>query len=150
MVSDVHFPIALDIIGVAVGSLQGAFFARGHTRASLVGVAVFAFVTALGGAMIRDALMAQRSAALSSSYLITWLAATLAALLIWRLEPRLSTGLTVLDATYLGVWTVAGSDKALHLGFGSPAVILLGVITAVGGGIIRDLLAALFFFILEC
>ena len=140
-VTDTHFPIALDIVGVVVGALQGGFFARSQTRVSVVGVAVFAYVTTLGGAMIRDALIARPSAALSSSYMIAWGGATAAALIIWHFEHRLTLFLTVLDAVYLGVWAVAGSDKAIHLGFGIPAVIVLGVITAVGGGLIRDLLA---------
>ncbi len=141
-VSDIDFPIGLDVVGVAVGAVQGALFAYTRTRVSVVGVGAFALVTAVGGAVIRDAMLAVPSAALTTVYLITWISATVVALAIAHWEHRLAAALTILDAVYLGIWTVAGADKAIHLKAGVPAVVVLGVITGVGGGVVRDVLAS--------
>lgn len=139
---DVNFPIELDVIGVAIGAVAGALFGASIPRITIVGMTVFAFVEALGGAALRDALMgAGPTSALSAAYLITWAAATLAAVLVRYIEHRVAGPLKVVDGLYLGVWTVAGADKAIHAGLGLFAAIFLGVITGTAGSLFRDMLA---------
>jgi uncharacterized membrane protein YeiH len=138
---DTDFYYALELLGVAVGSIQGALYARAVAKMSLVGVAVLAFVTALGGGAIRDSLIGVRSAVLSNPLLLTWLVSTILAMAVAHLSHRLLPVLNILSAAYLGIWTVVGADRADHFGLGVVAVVLLGVVTAVGGGVIRDLLA---------
>jgi uncharacterized membrane protein YeiH len=130
-----------DLAGTFVFAIEGAFAAiRGHL--DLFGVMVLAFVTALGGGVIRDVLMG----ALPPSALRGWSypgTAFAAGAIAFAIESHLQIPralLLTLDAAGLSLFAVAGTDKALNAGIHPLSAVLLGTITGVGGGTLRDLL----------
>jgi uncharacterized membrane protein YeiH len=135
--------VGADLAGTFVFALEGAFAAVG-AHLDLFGVMVLAFATALGGGVLRDVLMGSLppNALRGFSYAGTAFAA--AALGFW-LEPHGQVPrqlLLTLDAAGLALFAVAGTQKALNAGIHPFSCILLGTITAVGGGTLRDLLLA--------
>lgn len=123
-----------------MGFLAGAL-AR-ELRFDLVGYLFLGVATGLGGGMIRDTLLqvGQPVALTDSAYLLTAMSATFVAYLV-HLEGRWwNSTLRVMDALALGTWGAVGAHRALDAGLGWLPAILLGTITAVGGGILRDLL----------
>lgn len=149
---DASLQVALDVIGVFVFALSGGLVAL-RAQLDLFGVLVLAWVTGLGGGIIRDVLLG----ATPPVGITDWrLVATglLAGLIVFAFHGRLRglaarrprrTGLVtrlvkLLDAVGLGVFAVAGAVKALDLGSPWLAAIVVGGVTAVGGGVIRDVL----------
>ena len=131
----------LDLIGVAVFAASGALAAV-HARLDVFGVVVLAAVTALGGGIVRDLLLGVTP----PSTLRQWpylLVPAVVALLVFRWHPavaRLRRGVQLADALGLALFVTTGTTVAL--GTGAPAVTagLVGVITGVGGGVLRDVL----------
>ena len=135
--------LALDIVGVFVFALSGGLVAV-KKRFDLFGVIVLACAAALGGGIVRDLLIGDiPPVGISDWRLLT--AATLGGLVTFLFHPgveRITRFVRVLDAAGLAAFAVAGSLKAVTTPGVSPiAAILVGVITAVGGGVVRDLLA---------
>ena len=131
----------LDLLGTFVFGISGAMLAV-RRRLDLFGVATLAVAAALAGGMLRDmALGATPPAALQDArYLITALASAACAFFGHRLLARLDKPVMALDALGLGLFAVSGCRKALMFDLGPLAAILLGILTAVGGGAVRDLL----------
>lgn len=136
-------PLWADLLAVGIGSLQGASFAAQFRdrRLDLLGVALIGIATGFGGGIVRDVLLGQVPAALQSNwYLPVATAAALVGMLLERLFDRLRNLITVLDALTIGLFAAIGTTKALALGLPEVPAIFLGVISAVGGSILRDLL----------
>lgn len=133
----------LDLAGTFVFGISGAMVAVRH-RLDAFGIAVLALAAALAGGLMRDvALGATPPAALADGrYLQAALAAALCTFFGHRLLDRLRKPVMVLDALGLGLFAVAGCRKALAYGIEPVPAILLGVLTGVGGGALRDLLVA--------
>jgi uncharacterized membrane protein YeiH len=133
----------LDLTGTFVFGISGAMLAV-RRRLDVFGIAVLAVSAALAGGMLRDmALGATPPAALADPrYLLAALAAAAAAFFAHRLIERVRKPVMVLDALGLGLFAVAGCQKALDAGLQPLPAMLLGVLTAVGGGVVRDLLVA--------
>ncbi len=134
-------PLLLDHLGVAVGAMSGVLAARGK-QIDLFGVLVLAVVTAFGGATVRDVLVGDLPVVwLRGPWLL--INATLVGLLTFlvarRLEPPRRVFLVV-DAFVLAAFAMIGTRKGLTLGFSAPVCVLLGVITGIAGGILRDVL----------
>ncbi|MGP4045182.1 trimeric intracellular cation channel family protein [Streptomyces sp. 2A115] len=132
----------LDLIGIFVFAISGALLAV-RKNFDVFGIAVLAEVTALGGGLLRDLVIgAVPPAAFTDlGYFLTPL---LAALLVFFLHPemeRIQTGVNVFDAAGLGLFCVAGTTKAYEYGLGLTSSAALGLATAVGGGVLRDVLA---------
>ncbi len=111
-------------------------------RMDMLGVVVLALATALGGGMLRDVLLgATPPAALRDRrYLLAAIAGAAAALTARNLfQP--GTAFLVTDAAGLSLFAVAGTQKAVALGQKSLTCVLLGTLTATGGGMAADLLA---------
>jgi uncharacterized membrane protein YeiH len=129
----------LDLSGVFANAVLGGVIAR-RAKLDPVGYAVLAVLSGLGGGLIRDTLLQHGTpiALTDYTYLLTAFAgATLAFLL--RIEGRVWNSVwPVVDALALGCWAAAGAQKTLTFGLGWLAAILLGTITAVGGGAVRD------------
>jgi len=131
----------LDLTGTFVFGLSGAMLAV-RRDLDVFGIAVLAVAAALSGGMIRDmALGATPVAALGTShYLLAALAAALCVFVAHRVIEKLSKPVMVLDAIGLGLFAVSGARKALDYGLDPLPTLVLGVLTAVGGGAVRDLL----------
>ncbi len=132
---------AVDLLGVFIGALTGALVARRH-RYDIMGYWGLALVSGLGGGLIRDVcLQAGPPLALTEPpYLpAVAVAAMLGAFFGPKIDPLRKT-IVVVDAIALAIFAVAGSLRTLDAGLGIWPVLLLGVITAVGGGVIRDIL----------
>ena len=130
---------AVDLTGVFAAGLLGGAIARTE-RLDPVGFAVLAILSSLGGGLIRDTLLQHGTpvALTDYTYLVVAIAAAGVAFLV-PFEGRLWVrGYPVLDAVTLGAWAAVGAQKALHVGLGWLPAILLGTITAVGGGAVRD------------
>lgn len=139
-------PVWIDLAAVGVGAFAGALYAIFNKRFDLVGVIAIAILTGLGGGLIRDLLLASgRPSGMQDKYIITVLVAVALALFLgrWYLALR-SLGektVAILDSLAMGFFAVAGTYKALLFNASILVAVLLGVITAVGGGILRDIVA---------
>jgi uncharacterized membrane protein YeiH len=133
--------LVLDLIGTFAFALNGALTAMRAQRLDIFGVITVGMLTALGGGTVRDILLD----ALPPATFVDWRylgLAILGGLLAFALGgflARLNTTITVLDAIGLSVFAVLSAYKALSLGFGVLQAIIVGTITAVGGGTIRDM-----------
>lgn len=141
MEPDVVFRI-VDLVGVLGNGLLGGVLARTQ-KYDIIGFLFLALSTALGGGMIRDVLLQQGfPVALTDPYYLAF--AVIAAVLayIFPFDSKIAVrSIAVFDVLALGCWSATGASKALLAGLGWAPAILLGVITATGGGVIRDLLA---------
>ena len=137
---DVIFSV-VDLFGVFVGALTGTLVARKH-RYDITGLWGLALVSGLGGGLIRDVcLQAGPPLALTEPlYLPMVLLATIAGALFGGRFDRLRKTILVADAIALGSFAVAGSLRTFDSGLSIWSAVLLGVVTAVGGGVIRDIL----------
>jgi uncharacterized membrane protein YeiH len=138
----VPVPPLIDLGAVLVGGLTGTLLAV-RKRFDLVGGASLAIVAGVGGGIIRDVLLQQGppAALQDSRYLVAALVA--AAVGFYRSDDvaRIGRLLVAVDALNLGVFTVVGALKALTAGLAPVPAVFLGIVTAVGGGILRDVLA---------
>lgn len=133
--------LAADLIGVAVFAASGAS-AGIAKRLDLFGVAFVGFVAALGGGILRDLVIGSVPplAFADWRYAVT---AVGAAVLVFWLHPQLTRWrrpVLLLDASGLGLFTVTGTIKALDAGVPPVGACLIGMLTAIGGGLARDLL----------
>lgn len=135
--------LGLDLLGTFVFGLTGGTLAV-RRGLDLVGVLALSTAAALAGGMLRDVLLgaAPPAALADGRYLLTAFAAGMAAFLARPLIDRLGKPVMVSDALGLGLFAVTGCRKALDAGLEPVAGLLLGVLTAVGGGALRDLLVA--------
>jgi uncharacterized membrane protein YeiH len=133
---------ALDLGGVLVFALSGASLAA-RKSFDIVGILVLAAATGLGGGILRDTLLGDLppAALRDQLYLGVPLVAGVAVLAGHHVVEKLWRPVLVFDAAGLGLFSVVGSAKALDRGLGVLPSVLLGVMTAVGGGVIRDVLA---------
>lgn len=140
--TDTPLFVALDLTGTFVFGLNGALTAVRATRLDVVGVIALGMITALGGGIMRDVLIGSIPPATfrDSRYLVFAAGGALIAFFLSRHLARLDMPIQVLDAVGLSVFAVIGASKALAFGLGIGPALLLGVITGVGGGTIRDLL----------
>ena len=99
-------------------------------------------ITAVGGGIIRDVLLGALPPAtfVDWRYLAVAAGGGLIAFLFSRWLSRFSSAIDVLDAAGLSLFAVTGAGKALELGVGPAQAIILGAVTGVGGGTIRDVL----------
>lgn len=141
MVLDPHVAFdVVDLTGVIANGILGGVLAR-SLKLDAVGFVFLSIITALGGGLLRDILLTVQPVALTNPlYLIFALAGAAVAYFVpmqGRWTRRL---LTVADALSLGCWAATGTAKALGAGLTWLPAVFIGLITAVGGGMIRDLL----------
>lgn len=136
-------PLWADLLAVGIGAMQGALFAAQFRdrRLDLLGVAIIGIATGFGGGILRDVLLSEVPAALGSNwYLIVATGAALIGMLLERLIARMGPLVNVLDALTIGLFGAIGTTKALSAGLPEVPAIFVGVLSAVGGSILRDLL----------
>jgi len=135
--------LLIDYSGVVVGALGGALAARRDTRFNFdyVGIIGLGMISGVGGGLARDTLL-QRGLPLALAnprYLYLALFGALVALLFGsNVGPKMNQALLVIDALGLGFFAIAGALRAQAAGLGLLPCLLLGVMTAVGGGSLRD------------
>lgn len=132
----------LDLVGIFAFALSGALVAV-RKDLDVFGVLVLALTTGLGGGFLRDLLIgAAPPASLTDwRYLVVPVAA---GLITFRFHPtlgRMERLVNIMDAFGLALFCVTGALKALAFGLGLFPAALMGMLTAIGGGMIRDLLA---------
>lgn len=133
--------LTLDILGTFVFAMSGAA-AGVKKRLDIFGVCVLAFVAATAGGLTRDVLIGAIPPAGISDwrYLATSLAAAAVTFVWYPHVRRLNTLILVFDAAGLALFAVAGTEKALAYGLNPAASALLGMLTGIGGGVVRDVL----------
>jgi uncharacterized membrane protein YeiH len=140
--------LAMTIVGVIAFAASGAV-AGARAGMDWLGLTTLAAVTAIGGGTLRDLLMVQTPgwlldfwptvALISVTVVAVWIAARV---FPWqRYRHWMARLFTLSDAIGLAAFTVVGTDIALDGGFAAGPAVILGVISGVGGGIIRDVLA---------
>jgi uncharacterized membrane protein YeiH len=134
--------LVLDLTGTFAFGLNGALTAVRAARLDIVGVITLGMITALGGGIIRDILLDDLPPATFRDwrYLAVAAAGALIAFVFSRHLDRLAGPIDVLDAVGLSVFAVTGASKAMEFGIGPAQAVILGAITAVGGGTLRDAL----------
>ncbi len=143
--------LALDLGGTFAFALNGALTAIRVAKLDVVGVVTLGVITALGGGIVRDILIDSLPPATFSDwrYLVVAAAGSLIAFAFgWRLS-RLAGPILVLDAAGLSLFAVTGASKALDFGVGAGQAVILGAVTAVGGGTLRDVLTGRVPFVLR-
>lgn len=134
--------VAFDIGATLLFAVEGAILGVAADF-DLLGVLVVAFATALGGGIIRDVLLGgELPAALQlKRYAITaFVGGSVVFLLASEVRDIDPTTLVALDAAGLAAFAVAGAAKALDFNTNALTAVLLGGVTAVGGGVVRDIL----------
>lgn len=135
----------VDFLGVLVGTVGGALAAIRDTRYryDVIGVLGLGFAAALGGGIIRDIILQKGPplAFIDIRYIVAALAGATIALMFENRFARGAERLIVwVDAVALGLFAVAGTTRALNAGLSDLPALLLGIVTAVGGGSLRDVL----------
>ncbi len=131
----------LEHFAIGVAALGGVLAARGK-RVDLFGVVVLALVTAYGGGTVRDLLVGDTPVAWlrNPAYLLNASFVAVTMFFVRRLHELPETFLLVADAFALALFTIVGTRKGVDLHFAGPVAVLLGVVTGVAGGILRDVL----------
>jgi uncharacterized membrane protein YeiH len=136
-----HPLLELDVAGSFVFALSGALAAV-RARLDVFGVVVVATVTAIGGGVLRDVLLGLTPPnALRHWWYLAVPAAAAVLVFVWHPQvTRMLRPIVVLDAAGLGLFTVTGTRLAIEQGLGATGACALGVLTGIGGGVIRDVL----------
>jgi uncharacterized membrane protein YeiH len=131
----------LDLLGTFVFALSGAVAAR-QRQLDVFGIFSIAFSVACGGGIIRDLCIGVLPPVGLTNwlYLVMVVAAVLLTIGFYRVVNILNQPVLLFDALGLSVFAVAGAQKAIASGSNYEVAILLGIVTAVGGGVIRDVL----------
>ena len=134
--------LVLDLVGTFAFALNGALTAVRTVHVDIVGVVTLGVITAVGGGVIRDILLGALPPAtfVDWRYLAVAAAGGLVAFLFSRRLSRFINPIDVLDAAGLSLFAVTGAAKALQLDAGPAQAIILGAVTGVGGGTVRDVL----------
>jgi uncharacterized membrane protein YeiH len=138
-----HLPVWFDLGATFAFALTGAIagIRRGY---DIVGVFFLALATGIGGGLIRDGVFipTQTPTPLLTDprYIELIIAATVAGALFGRHIKRIRRVIALIDALGLGAYAAFGTQKALHAGLAAPAAVLVGIINAAGGGLLRDII----------
>ncbi|MDR0303842.1 MAG: trimeric intracellular cation channel family protein [Chitinispirillales bacterium] len=135
----------LDIAGTLAFAVSGAVRGVRHNL-DILGVTVLAIVTGVFGGIVRDVLIGQTPPACFQNelYLIICITGSIVVLSraesIARRSEKQWSVVQIFDAIGLGIFSAIGAAKAISAGFGVVGIIMMGMITSCGGGIIRDVL----------
>jgi uncharacterized membrane protein YeiH len=134
--------LVLDLVGTFAFALNGALTAVRAAHVDIVGVVTLGMITAMGGGIIRDILLGALPPAtfVDWRYLAVAAAGALIAFFSSRVLSRFTSLIDVLDAAGLSLFAITGASKALEFGVGPVQAIILGTVTGVGGGTVRDVL----------
>jgi uncharacterized membrane protein YeiH len=138
-----EFLKALDLVGTFVFAISGAASGVKH-RIDLFGVLVLSVVAATAGGITRDVLIGAIPPASIHDwrYIALSLLAGIVTFFWYPLIAKMKSPVQFFDALGLGLFAVVGAGKALAFHLGPTAAVLMGVLTAIGGGMARDILVA--------
>ena len=135
----VQIPIWLDLLAVVPSALAGALVAA-RAKFDLTGIFGVGLLAGLGGGILRDVLLNQLPVALTSPwYIVAALTCSLIIALTARRIERYFWLVVVFEAAALGLYGVTGVNKGLINGLAILPAILVGMVAATGGGVLRDL-----------
>ncbi len=133
--------LALDLMGVFAFALSGNLLAA-RKDIDIMGSLVLGLAAGLGGGITRDVILGRVPASLAEPvYLVPPVLSAGLVYLLGQRAHRARVPIIVFDAMGLGVFAITGTGIALEAGLPVPSCVLLGVLTGVGGGIVRDVLA---------
>ncbi|WP_127795018.1 trimeric intracellular cation channel family protein [Agromyces sp. LHK192] len=142
------FQVALwvELLAAGLGGLQGALFAADtrHRRIDVLGVLVIGLIVALGGSLLRDVVLNQPPVVIWMNWYLV--VAGGSALIGMTLQPLIAHAgwlITLLDAVVMGLFGAIGATKALSLGVGEVGALVVGVVGAIGGGMLRDIVLSI-------
>ena len=140
-----HFtlPIQFELTAVFLFAITGALLAI-EERYDIVGVFMLALLTAIGGGLVRDAFFLHRGTPvvlMDPRYLYAIAAATLLCLVLGNYLHRFRLVFLLVDALGLGTYAVVGTQRALDFGLAIAPAAFVGIANAVGGGVLRDVVA---------
>lgn len=141
--AEFHLPVWFDLGATFAFGLTGALAAikRGY---DIVGVFFLALATGLGGGLIRDGVFLPGGGPTplltDPRYIEIIVVATIAGALFGGHAKRFHRLIAIIDALGLGAYAAFGTEKALAAGLAVPAAVLVGVINASGGGLLRDII----------
>lgn len=146
------FIFALELIGTAAFAVTGALLAA-RKRMDIFGVCVMGLVSACGGGVLRDVLLGALPPVMFRKPVYAIIAVLVSAVvflppvlrLLTRHERVYESVMLVADAVGLGIFTAVGVTAAMEQGYGNARffAVFLGVVTGVGGGMLRDIMAGL-------
>jgi uncharacterized membrane protein YeiH len=130
-----------ELLGTAVFAITGVLVVA-RRGLDMFGALMLGIVTALGGGTVRD-LMVRAPIFWFEDYNYLWAAAIGALLAFWLGVHFRNTyrGLLYLDGLGAALFAIAGASKVLTMGYAGPIAVMMGVLTGIGGGLIRDVLA---------
>lgn len=137
------FMAFFDLLGTAAFAIAGALVGV-QKKLDVFGISILALATAVGGGIVRDVIIANTPplAFRNSLYVIVSLVSTLLVIFLHRHISRFHYLIQICDAVGLGVFAAAGANMAVEAGYNNLlTVTFLAVVTAVGGGVIRDIFA---------
>ncbi len=131
----------LDGVGIFVFAISGVLTAidKGF---DVIGATIIGFVTALGGGTVRDVMIGETPVAwmTNSNYLIIICCAVICSYLFKSRIMQLKKSMFVFDTIGIGLFTILGLQKTLAIGLDAPIAIMMGMVSAVFGGVVRDVL----------
>lgn len=133
--------LSLDLFGTMIFAVTGAVKAI-ERRLDLLGVLVLACAVGAGGGMVRDCLIGATpvAALVNEIYLLICIVSGLAVFFFYKKISQTQNIIRYADALGLGVFTAIGAAKAMEYNLDFTGIVLSGVMTAIGGGIIRDIM----------
>jgi uncharacterized membrane protein YeiH len=139
------FQVALwiELVAAGLGGLQGALFAAGERdrRIDVLGVMVIGLAVSLGGSLLRDIVLNQPPVVVwMNGYLVVAGASAILGMMLQPVIARADWLITGLDAVVMGLFGAIGASKALSLGVGEAGALVVGVVAAIGGGMLRDVI----------
>ncbi|MCU4155491.1 trimeric intracellular cation channel family protein [Carboxylicivirga sp. A043] len=138
---EIDLILLFDYIGTIVFAISGTLTAA-QKRLDIFGAIFIGFVTAIGGGTVRDIMLGNLPVSWIQTYdyFFLILAGVLITIIFKKLVVKLRNTLFLFDTIGIGVFTVIGLEKALALGISAPIAVIMGLSSAVVGGIIRDTL----------
>lgn len=140
MSASLQMPVALEMLGIAVGSMCGTLDAC-RRKLDILGGVGLGMICGLGGGLIRDTIMQKGSIYMLESPLAIPVSVAVALVVFFFHSPfeKHPNAIEWLDILSIALFAASGSDKAVVYGLTPPAVILMGVLAGNGGGLLRDI-----------
>jgi len=129
----------LDLIGTFAFAVYGTYIAM-TKKFDIFGILISALLTAVGGGTLRELILGNRPFYFyDNNYIFVILLACIFSIAVYRIFDKLDRYMLIVDAVGLSTFAFIGATKAAEADLGAFAIIFLATITAVGGGLLRDI-----------